>query len=78
MNSPSEARPEAGAVVDPRLLELLVCPITKSSLEYDAGAGELISRSARLAFPIHDGVPLMTLEAARQLDESEVKARSLK
>lgn len=75
MTSPSEPQLETRADVDPRLLELLVCPITKGSLEYDAAAGELISRAARLAFPIRDGVPLMTLEAARQLDDAELKIR---
>ena len=55
--------------VDPRLLELLVCPLTKTSLIYDEAAQELISRAARLAFPIKDGVPLMIVEAARPLDE---------
>jgi hypothetical protein len=55
--------------VDPRLLELLVCPLTKSSLAYDPERRELISRQARLAFPIREGVPLMTVEAARSLDD---------
>jgi len=55
--------------VDPKLLELLVCPLTKTTLEYDAAAQELISRAAGLAFPIRDGVPRMRLEDARQLDE---------
>jgi uncharacterized protein len=68
----SERRPE----VDPRLLELLVCPLTKTSLDYDAGKQELISRVARLAFPIRDGVPMMTVEAARQLDDDELNLRS--
>ena len=54
---------------DPKLLELLVCPLTKTSLDYDAEHQELISRAARLAFPIRDGVPLMTVEAARHLDD---------
>lgn len=54
---------------DPRLLEILVCPLTKTSLDYDAKRQELISRAARLAFPIRDGVPLMTVEAARHLDD---------
>ena len=54
---------------DPRLLELLVCPLTKTSLDYDPVHQELISRAARLAFPIRDGVPLLTLEAARHLDD---------
>ncbi len=52
-----------------RLLELLVCPLTKSSLVYDKERQELVSRAARLAYPIRDGVPLMTVEAARNLDD---------
>jgi uncharacterized protein len=60
---------EHKAGVDPRLLELLVCPLTKTSLDYDAKRQELISRVARLAFPIRDGVPMMTVEAARHLDD---------
>lgn len=54
---------------DPRLLELLVCPLTKTRLSYDRVRGELISKAAGLAFPIRHGVPLMTVEAARQLDD---------
>jgi uncharacterized protein len=54
--------------VDPKLLEILVCPLTKTTLEYDAAARELISRAAGLAYPIRNGVPLMTVEAARRLD----------
>ena len=54
--------------MDPRLLELLVCPVTKGPLSYDAAAQELISKKAQLAFPIKSGVPLMTLDAARHLD----------
>lgn len=50
-----------------RLLELLVCPLTKGPLEYDRAAQELISRKAHLAYPIRDGVPLLTQEAARPL-----------
>ena len=57
--------------VDRRLLELLVCPLTKTPLEYDAARQELISHAARLAFPIKEGVPLMTVEAARHLDDEE-------
>lgn len=56
-------------VVDRRLLELLVCPLTKTPLEYNEARQELISRAARLAFPIREGVPLMTIDAARHLDE---------
>jgi hypothetical protein len=53
--------------VDPRLLEILVCPVTRGPLEYDRDAGELISRSANLAYPIRDGVPIMLAEEAREL-----------
>jgi uncharacterized protein YbaR (Trm112 family) len=54
--------------IDRKLLELLVCPLTKSTLEYDAERQELISRAARLAYPIRDGVPIMLPEEARPLD----------
>ena len=54
--------------VDPLLLQLLVCPVTKGPLEYDREAGELVSRSAGLAFPIRDGIPIMLIEEARELD----------
>lgn len=67
--SNSDASIERG--VDRRLLELLVCPLTKTSLDYDAASQELISRVARLAFPIRDGVPMMTVEAARKLGDDE-------
>ena len=70
---PSIAREDAGAVpddrrFDPKLLEILVCPLTKTSLAYDAERQELISRAARLAFPIRDGVPILVREEARELD----------
>ena len=68
-NSDQASDPQPG--VDPRLLELLVCPISKTSLDYDAERQELISRVARLAFPIRDGVPMMTIEAARRLDDDQ-------
>ncbi len=55
--------------VDALLLQLLVCPVTKGPLEYDREAGELVSRSAGLAFPIRDGIPIMLVEEARALDE---------
>jgi uncharacterized protein YbaR (Trm112 family) len=54
--------------VDPRLLEVLVCPLTKTSLRYDREKQELISDAARLAFPIRDGVPIMLPDEARSLD----------
>lgn len=54
--------------VDPRLLEVLVCPVTRGRLTYDRDANELISASAKLAFPIREGVPIMLIEDARQLE----------
>lgn len=54
-------------VVDPRLLEALVCPISRTPLEYDRETNELVSRQARLAYPIRDGVPVMLPEEAREL-----------
>jgi uncharacterized protein YbaR (Trm112 family) len=54
--------------VDPRLLEVLVCPVTRGPLEYDRAKGELISRAAKLAYPIRDGVPIMLPEEARELE----------
>ena len=55
--------------VDPKLLELLVCPLTKATLEYDREKQELISRPAKLAYPIRDGIPIMLPEEARELDD---------
>ncbi len=57
--------------VDPRLLEILVCPVTRSPLRYDRERGELISQTARLAYPIRDGVPIMLPDEARTLEEGE-------
>lgn len=54
--------------VDPRLLEVLVCPLSKAPLEYDRAAQELVCRSSGLAYPIRDGVPIMLIEAARAID----------
>ena len=54
--------------IDPKLLEILVCPLTKSTLEYDAAKQELITRAAKLAYPIRDGIPIMLPEEARRLD----------
>ncbi|NNF80302.1 MAG: Trm112 family protein [Rhizobiales bacterium] len=64
----SRAITEAHAV-DPKLLEILVCPLTKETLSYDADAQELISKKARLAYPIRDGIPIMLVEEARELDD---------
>jgi uncharacterized protein YbaR (Trm112 family) len=55
--------------VDLRLLEILVCPVTKGPLEYDAAAGELISRAAKLVYPIREGIPIMLPEEARPLGD---------
>ncbi len=55
--------------VDPRLLEILVCPVTKSTLRYDAERQELVSEPARLAYPIRDGIPVMLPEEARPLED---------
>jgi uncharacterized protein len=59
---------QPAASVDPKLLEILVCPLTKTTLEYDANRQELISRKAKLAYPIRDGIPIMLPEEARRLD----------
>ncbi|MEI2736089.1 MAG: Trm112 family protein [Rhodoblastus sp.] len=55
------------SLIDPRLLEILVCPLTKATLEYDASRNELISRAAKLAYPIRDGIPIMLADEARSL-----------
>jgi uncharacterized protein YbaR (Trm112 family) len=65
-NTPTTERPPGS--VDPKLLEILVCPLTKGLLEYDAAKQELISRKAKLAYPIRDGIPIMLPEEARRLD----------
>lgn len=71
MSAPSEAgAPEAAIGIDPRLLEILVCPVTKSTLEYDAVRQELVSRAAGLAYPIRSGIPIMLPDEARRLDEA--------
>ncbi|SHK36295.1 hypothetical protein SAMN02745194_04771 [Roseomonas rosea] len=66
-NAPAPAPAPAPAAVDPRLLEILVCPVTKGPLRYDRAAGELISESAGLAYPIRDGIPIMLPDEARRL-----------
>jgi len=57
--------------IDAKLLEILACPLTKTPLRYDAAAGELISDKALLAFPVRDGIPIMLVEEAREIDKSE-------
>jgi hypothetical protein len=65
----TETAPATPAIrLDPKLLEILVCPVTKTTLEYDAGKQELISRAAKLAYPIRDGIPIMLPEEARALE----------
>ena len=64
-----EMPPVEATRIDPKLLELLVCPLTKGPLDYDAEAQELISRQAKLAYPIRDGIPIMLPEEARVLTE---------
>jgi len=54
--------------IDPKLLEILVCPLTKGTLRYDAAKGELISDKAKLAYPIRDGIPIMLVDEARKLE----------
>ena len=67
----AEERKPGTERVDPRVLEILVCPVTKTNLEYDEAAQELISRAARLAYPIRNGVPHMLPSEARSLDEKK-------
>ena len=66
----SGARPPAPGV-DPKLLEILVCPLTKGPLRYDRERQELISEQAGLAYPIRDGIPIMLADEARRLDEAD-------
>jgi hypothetical protein len=61
------------AEVDPRLLEILVCPQTKGPLRYDRERGELLSKKAALAYPIRDGVPIMLIDEARKLSDEELR-----
>lgn len=56
---------------DPKLLEILVCPLTKTPLEYDEKKQELISRAAKLAYPVRDGIPVMIVSEARELTDKE-------
>ena len=66
-NEPTGTRPRQG--IDRKLLEFLVCPVTKGPLRYDEAAQELISEQAGLAYPIRDGIPIMLAEEARPLDD---------
>lgn len=66
--SETEPTREPGPGIDRRLLEALVCPVTRGPLSYDAARQELVSRGAGLAFPIHGGIPVMLVDEARPLD----------
>ena len=66
---PEASQPVEATRIDPKLLELLVCPLSKESLDYDAARQELISRRAKLAYPIRDGIPIMLPEEARPLTD---------
>ena len=61
--------------MDPKLLEILVCPVTKGPLTYDKARQELVSKSARLAYPIRDGIPVMLEDEARKLTPEEVERK---
>lgn len=61
----------AAGEVDPKLLEILVCPVTRDTLRFDKEKQELVSKAARLAYPIRDGIPIMLPEEARQLSDDE-------
>ncbi|MBW0152300.1 MAG: Trm112 family protein [Phenylobacterium sp.] len=66
-DAPAEPMLALTAEIDPRLLEILVCPVTHGPLDYDRERAELISRGAKLAYPVRDGVPIMLPEEAREL-----------
>ena len=66
---PDEPTAEQATSIDPKLLEILVCPVSKGPLRYDAARRELISEQARLAYPIRDGIPIMLADEARSLDD---------
>ena len=68
-DNPPENTPENTPGIDPRLLEILVCPVTRGPLTYDRARQELVSAGAKLAYPIREGVPIMLPEEARKLDE---------
>ena len=75
---PADKTPEktgerlAANAVDPKLLEILVCPLTKGALRYDRDKQELVSKEAGLAYPIRDGIPIMLVDEARQLSDAEL------
>lgn len=74
MSDPARPSAEPRYLVDPRVLEMLVCPLTKTRLTLSADKTELISVAAHLAFPIRLGVPLLSLDEAREIDPDEMRA----
>ena len=75
MTQDTDTRPDADAPgLDPALLEVLVCPVTHGPLEYDRARNELLSRQLGRAFPVRAGVPVMLLDEARELSETEIGA----
>jgi uncharacterized protein YbaR (Trm112 family) len=70
-------QPRDRHTVDPKLLEILVCPLTKAPLRYDRAAQELISDEAGLAYPIRDGIPIMLIDEARRLRDDESMPKQL-
>lgn len=68
MSDETPANPERASGVDPRLLEILICPVSRQPLSYDRAAGELISKKAGLAYPIRGGIPIMLVDEARDLN----------
>ncbi len=69
-----ERNAETRVEVDPKLLEILVCPVTKTTLRYDRERQELISEKARIAYPIRDGIPIMLADEARSLDDAPLSS----
>lgn len=67
-NARTEGKERASGKLDPKLLEMLVCPLTKGRLDYDREAQELISEAAKIAYPIRDGIPIMLPDEARALE----------
>lgn len=67
MTDATDRRPDR--LIDPKLLEILVCPLTKATLSYDAARQELISKPAKLAYPIRDGIPIMLPDEARAIED---------
>jgi uncharacterized protein YbaR (Trm112 family) len=70
MSDQGSGSAETGADIDPKLLDLLVCPLTKGPLRYDRARQELVSEQAGLAYPIRDGIPIMLPEEARPIDDN--------